>query len=780
LIGAAGTVGGQLSGGAQGKVGTFVTQPPDEPRPWGLLRTKLTVPRPRPDALLRSDLVEYVSAVATPGRVTLVVAGAGWGKSTLLASWVGRQPNPDRYAWFSVDEDDNDIGRYWAYVITALTLDDPAALPMSNRLLAAPRASVINEVVPALLNELCALPEPVTLVVDDYHLLTNDEVHHSMRLLVEQLPPTLQLIIASRTTPALPLMRLRGRGRLAEVTVEQLRLSRSETTELLQRETDTTWTAAEVDLLHSRTEGWLTGLHLAALSRRAHAADPAWVAPGFGGDDRFVGEYLHTEVLARLPHELRLLLRRSTIADRFCPDLCHALTGRSDSAELLAQVERDHLFLVPLDTRGEWYRYHHLFADVLRRELERVEPGIAPELHRRAADWFAAQDLPLEAVRHALASGDTACSSELVARYGPHVSGQGYADTALGWFQALGEDVCGADPQLCLAGLTVAMIASRPAEMTRWIDLAQALVDRPDLEPHLADEVRFRVNLARWATASFSGDSAAALRHAENVDRLAAGGPPSRSRGAQAALGLSRYRAGELQFADVALARAGALAQEQGSELTVMLTRGAQAVIAAAGGLTHEAERLAAEAEGVHLPALSEHYDRYYVPFARGWLSLHRGESGQARDLFRRALQLVRRSPLRVDTAEVLTALAVSEQRLGDTEASQAHLAEARHLLEQCHDPGRLLADPRDDQLLTARQPPSPAVAVLTDRETDVITLVAQGCTNQQTGTQLGLSRRTVEAHLATIYRKIGVNNRGAAARYAVEHGLAPRAAQQA
>ena len=144
LIGAAGTVGGQSSGGAQGKVGTFVTQPPDEPRPWGLLRTKLTVPRPRPDALLRSDLVEYVSAVATPGRVTLVVAGAGSGKSTLLASWVGRQPNPDRYAWFSVDEDDNDIGRYWAYVIAALTLDDPAALPMSNRLLAAAGASVIT------------------------------------------------------------------------------------------------------------------------------------------------------------------------------------------------------------------------------------------------------------------------------------------------------------------------------------------------------------------------------------------------------------------------------------------------------------------------------------------------------------------------------------------------------------------------------------------------------------------------------------------------------------
>jgi DNA-binding CsgD family transcriptional regulator len=317
--------------------------------------------------------------------------------------------------------------------------------------------------------------------------------------------------------------------------------------------------------------------------------------------------------------------------------------------------------------------------------------------------------------------------------------------------------------------------------MVRWTDLTQAAADRPDLEPALNDEVGFHVGMARWAIASFAGDSALALRHAEVVDRLAGDGPSWWSLGAQTALGLSRYRSGQLQNADFTLARAGALAQEQGNDLALIVARGAQAVIAAGGGLAHEAERLAAEAESrSHLRALSEHFDRYYVPFARGWIFLQQGEHRRARDLFGRALQLVRRSPLRVDTAEVLTALAITEKRLGDSEASQGHLAEALHLLGQCRDPGHLLVDPRPDRLPTAPQPPSPPHTPLTGRETDVIALVAQGFTSQQAGARLGLSRRTVEAHLAAIYRKFGVNDRGAATRYAVEHGLAPRISPKA
>jgi LuxR family maltose regulon positive regulatory protein len=710
--------------------------------------------------------VEHLSAVAAPGRLTVVVAGAGWGKSTLLASWIDQQPGGARCAWLSLDDGDNDIVRFWSYVVAALADHEPTPLSTAAGLLAAPGVRVVDEVVPALLNGLALLTEPLTLVVDDYHVLANAEIHRGMHLLVEQLPPLLRLVIASRTTPALPLTRLRGQGRLAELTVAQLRLSAPDAAELLRRETGTTPTTDEVDLLHGSTEGWPAGLHLAALSLRAHADHTAEIAAGFGGDDRLVGEYLHTEVLAELPDDLRLLLRRSSVVDRFCPDLCDALIDRSDAAALLERVEQAHLFLVPLDPRGEWYRYHHLFADVLRRELQRVEPDVVAQLHRRAADWFAEHDLPFDAVHHALACGDIRRAGELVTVYGPVAARQGYADTALGWLHALGEDAW-TDVRLCLAGMTVAGLASRTAELVRWTDLTRAAAARPDLEPDLADEVRFRIAVAEWSAASFAGDSTAALRHAEDVDRLAEGGSPLRRLTGHSAVGLSLYRVGRLRDADVALDRAGALAQEQDNDLGVIIIRGVQAVIAAAAGLAHDAERLAAEAERRgRVPVLAEHYNRYSVAFARGWLALQRGDVEPARELLRRALQLVRRSPLRVDTAEVLTALAVAEDRLGDADAGRRHLDEARHLLDLCPDPGYLLADPR----------PAPAASStpLSSREIDVIVLVADGSTSREIGDRLGLSRRTVEAHLATIYRKIGVRRRRDAARYAVEHGLAP------
>jgi LuxR family transcriptional regulator, maltose regulon positive regulatory protein len=526
-----------------------VSGPPgrrDVPQPGGLLRTKLAAPRPRPAALARTDLVEHLSAVAAPGRLTLVVAGAGWGKSTLLASWVDQQPDGARYAWLSLDEGDNDIVRFWSHVVAALADHDPTPLSRTTGLLAAPGVDVVDEVVPALLNGLALLTEPLTLVVDDYHVLVNAEIHRGVHLLVEQLPPLLRLVIASRTTPALPLTRLRGQGRLAELTVAQLRLSASDAAELLRRETGATPTTDQVDLLHGRTEGWLAGLHLAALSLRAHAEHAAEIAAGFGGDDRLVGEYLHTEVLAELPADLRLLLRRSSVTDRFCADLCDALIDRSDSAALLERVEQAHLFLVPLDPRGEWYRYHHLFADILRKELHRVEPDAVAQLHRRAADWFAEHDLPLDAVHHALAGGDTARAAELVTVHGPAVARQGYADTALGWLHTLGEDAW-SDVRLCLAGMTVAGLASRTAELARWTHLTQAAAARSDLEADLADEVRFRIAVARWSIASFAGDSAAALRHAEDVDRLAGGGSPLRRLTGQSAVGLSLFRSAELR-----------------------------------------------------------------------------------------------------------------------------------------------------------------------------------------------------------------------------------------
>lgn len=739
----------------------------------GLLHSKLCVPPLRPAALDRRAVVEQLDSVAAPGRLVLVVAGAGWGKSTLVASWVRQKPDPDRCVWFSVDPGDDDVTCFWAYLLAGLASVDAAAFATSTRLLTTLGTSVLDDVLPALINELSALDEPVTVVIDDYHFITTDDVHRSMSLLLGHLPETLRLVLISRTIPALPTVRLRGQGRLAEITIDQLRLSGREAAELLERETGTDWKGSHVARLHDTTEGWATGLHLAALSLRAHADHPDLVIDRLTGNDRRIGEYLMSEVLTRLPHDLRTLARRSSILQRFSPALCAAVTGQPDAAQLLTRMERDQLFLVPLDNQGDWYRFHHLFADVLRRDLDRAEADVVPDLHRRAATWFAAHDLPVEAVHHGLASRDTMLAADLVATHGPVVSHRGYVDTALGWFQALGEDVCRADPRLCVARAVVAVHACRMTEMVRWADLAEDAIQRPGVTTATAHEVRVQVALTRWASASFAGDSTAARRHAEQLLTLAAVTPPPLGVNPPAVLGLSQYRAGDLRAAQHNLARAAALAVEHGDDLTAMLTLGVQAMIAARDGATFEAERLAVDAEArSHRHNLSEHFDAFYLHTARGWLSWQEGKYRHARGLFGRALELARRSPLRVETAEILTALAVTEQKLHHHRSARAHLGEARRMIEQCPDPGELFLDPRT--VLLACTHPRPATPLpLSGRETEVLEAVAQGLTSGEIGARLHLSRRTIEAHLGSIYRKIGVTTRAAAIRYAFQHDLA-------
>ena len=314
--------------------------------PGEVLRTQLVAPPPRPHALARAHLVDRLRAVSAPGRLTLVAAGAGWGKTTLVG---------------------------------------------------APGTSTTTDVVPALLDELATLDAPVTLVVDDYHLADSPEIHSGVGFLAAHLPATLRLVLVSRTLPPLPLARLRGQGRVAELGTEDLRLSAAESAELLDVEgavTGTAWTPDDAARLHARTEGWVIGVHLGVLSRRGHpdapSPRPSPVPSGTGaGPTRHLVDYLRRDVLDPLPDELRDVLRRTAVLDAFHADLAAAVTGRPDAPALLARAEREQLFVVPLDDRGGWYRFHHLFTDVLRDDLARAEPGLVPQLHARAARWLA-------------------------------------------------------------------------------------------------------------------------------------------------------------------------------------------------------------------------------------------------------------------------------------------------------------------------------------------------------------------------------------------------------
>ncbi|HEX5810574.1 MAG TPA: AAA family ATPase, partial [Pseudonocardia sp.] len=313
------------------------------PDPQGeVLSTQLVAPPLRPHALPRVHLVDRLRAISAPGRLTLVTAGAGWGKTTLVASWI--RAEPDRAAWFSVDATDSDPVRFWGAVIGALDRVVPGFATRSARLLGVPGTSTATDVVPALLDELAVLAAPVTLVVDDYHLADSAEIHVGVSLLATHLPATLRLVLVSRSVPPLPLARLRGQGRVAELGTEDLRLSAAESAELLATEataTGTAWTPDDAVRLHARMEGWVIGVHLGVLSRRAHpalaAAGPSPVpsVPG-AGRARHLVDYLRREVFAPLPDDLREVLRRTAVLDVFRADLAAAVTGRPDAAALLA------------------------------------------------------------------------------------------------------------------------------------------------------------------------------------------------------------------------------------------------------------------------------------------------------------------------------------------------------------------------------------------------------------------------------------------------------------
>jgi hypothetical protein len=313
---------------------------------------------------------------------------------------------------------------------------------------------MVDVVLPHLLNDLAALESEIALVIDDYHLVTNTGIHEALAYLIGSLPPAVRIVLATRADPPLPLGRMRARAELAELRVEDLRFTREETTTFLTAGLGIELTAGDVDRLHARTEGWPAALYLAALWLRS-SGDPGTVIDRFAGDDRYLVDYLTTEVLASQRPEVRAFLLRTSILDRLCAPLCDAVTGCEDSAALLAEIERSNLLLVPLDARREWYRYHHLFADLLRHELAGEEPGAAAVLHRRAHAWYRDAGLIVDAAAHATAADDVDAAMQLVARHYAMFVGQGQLATVIRWIDALPQAAAAGDWLVCFAASIV-------------------------------------------------------------------------------------------------------------------------------------------------------------------------------------------------------------------------------------------------------------------------------------------------------------------------------------
>src|SRR3712207_4402043 len=359
-----------------------------------ILATKLYLPPPQPRVVLRPRLTEHLDE-GLHRRLTLISAPAGFGKTTLLSEWLAGCGRPA--AWLSLDEGDNDPTRFLSYLVATL---QTIAADIGEGMLAAlqsPQPPPTESTLTTLLNETAIVEDDFVVVLDDYHVVDARAVDDALAFVLEHLPPRMHLIISTREDPQLPLARLRARGQLSELRAADLRFTPSEAAEFLEGVMGLDLSAEDIAALEDRTEGWIAGLQLAALSMRGRE-DVAGFIRAFAGDNRYVVDYLVEEVLQRQPERVRSFLLQTSILERLSGPLCDAVTDQEEGNALLEALERGNLFVVPLDDRRHWFRYHHLFADVLRARLMEEQPDRAPTLHQRASEWYERNGSPTDAI----------------------------------------------------------------------------------------------------------------------------------------------------------------------------------------------------------------------------------------------------------------------------------------------------------------------------------------------------------------------------------------------
>jgi LuxR family transcriptional regulator, maltose regulon positive regulatory protein len=651
-----------------------------------LLDGKLRLPRPRRALVPRPRLAAALERV-WESTLTLVSAPPGFGKTTLLGDWAASAADDQRaIAWLALDRRDDDPASFWTYVIAALQTAVPGLGVSALGQLQAARPSA-QEALELLLNDLSVLPRDVALVLDDYHAIDSGDVSESMAFLLDHLPPRAHVVLATRVDPHLPIARLRARGELVELRAADLRFTDDEAATYLNDAMGLALTPQDVVALEGRTEGWIAALQLAALSMQGRD-DVRGFLDTFSGDDRYVVDYLAEEVLQRQPEQVRDFLLETSVLSRMTGSLCDAVTDRSGGRATLESLERQNLFVVPLDDARRWYRYHHLFADVLRAHLLAERPEQAPVLHRRASAWLESAGEPEEAVHHALAGGDPARAAALVEREIPRLSLERQDATLRRWVEALPDDVVRASPVLTI-GLVGARLLHgdldgvdallRDAE--RWVD------GGADLDPQVRAMAR-SIEMYRAGMARLAGDVAGTERHARRLLDLA-GEQDHFDRGAGSALlGLARWETGDLEGADRGYAEAIACFHRESRLADVLGCADKHADIARARGRLDQATALRQTwlrvAERAPSPVPRGTVDMH-VGLAE--LALDRGDADAARRHLGAAAELTEAAGLAQSPYRRRVALARLAELDGDVDAALVLLDEAEALCDHDFSP---------------------------------------------------------------------------------------------
>ncbi len=525
-----------------------------------LLHTKLYIPPPRSKIVLRSRLIERLDE-GLRCNLTLISAPAGFGKTTLVSEWVAGSKRP--VAWLSLDEGDNDPTRFLTYLVAALQTIAPKIGEGILAVLQSPQTPLSEVLLTALLNEIAAIPDHFILVLDDYHMIDSEPIDQTLAFLLDHLPPHMHLVITTREDPSLPLPRYRVRGQLTELRAADLRFTPAEAGAFLNQMMNLNLSAENIAALETRTEGWIAGLQMAALSMQGRE-DIAGFIQAFSGSHRFVLDYLAEEVLQHQPEPVRSFLLQTAILDRFCAPLCNAVTEREDGKEILGVLERSNLFLIPLDDQRQWYRYHHLFADVLQAHLMEAQPHLIPALHGRASAWYERNGLRSDAIRHALAAKDFECAAGLIELAWPAAEEGSIQPAAwLGWVKTLPEALIHARPVLnvCYAYALLGRgeidaAETRLKDADRWFepaDTGKVQLETPSVAMVVVDQEQLKslpaaIAIGRAYIAQAFGNMPDTVRYARRALEFPEADPFRHSQAAML-LGMAYWASGDLEAA---------------------------------------------------------------------------------------------------------------------------------------------------------------------------------------------------------------------------------------
>jgi LuxR family maltose regulon positive regulatory protein len=755
------------------------SQPTIPIQPWGstsptpsfpIVESKLTPAPTRPGLVPRARLLDWLEASAgTP--VVAMSAPAGYGKTVLAAEWAKRDPRP--FVWLSIDRHDNDPAVLLTYLAVGLDRVEPID-PTVFDTLASRGASISQRVLPRLGAALAAKALPVVLVLDDLHLLQDQEGRDAVAGLVDHLPQGSQLVALSREKPPLPVARWRAEGRLAELGPGELAMSPAEAG-LLLAAARVELADAEVEELTRRTEGWPVALYLAALAHKA-GGQPANAGFAFTGDDRFLADYLHAELLAQLPTERVAFLTRTAVLERLSGPLCDAVLETTGSAAVLASLERSNLLVVPLGRQRDWYRYHPLFRELLRGELERHEPELVGELTGRAARWCQDHGLVEAAIGYAMDAGNADLVARGVEQAAIGVYRSGRLATVQAWFDWFdGRELVQRHPAVAVLGAWVQALGGHAAAAERWADAAE----RGSYQGMLPDgsasieawRALLRAKLCRHGVSQMRADAELALT-------LIAVGSLWRAP-AQLLFGISHLLTGDLGVADRVLAEAVEVAQDSGATVAASVALAERAILAIGRQDWPAAETLVEQARSVVASAHLEECVTSLVLYAAGArVAIHHGNLDQAEQDLARAQQLRPQAThaLPYYAVQARVELTRAYLALADVAAAQGVLREVEDLLRWRPDLGTLpeQASQLRSQLDRARGEVI-GTAPLTTAELRVLPLLATHLSFREMGQQLYVSPHTVKTQAMSIYRKLGASSRGQAVQRVQEIGLLAR-----